>query len=134
MTQPLRINPVQPAGSQQSPASAPQKAVGGPSFSDTLNQVQSLKFSNHAQKRLESRNISLSDESVSRLTNAVEKAEKRGGQSSLVMVDDLAFIVNVRDRLVVTAMDTSKRGEGVFTQIDSVVFADPARPAIDKQG
>ena len=41
-------------------------------------------------------------------------------------MDDLAFIVNVKNRLVVTAMDTNKRGEGVFTQIDSVVFADPA--------
>jgi len=40
-------------------------------------------------------------------------------------MDDLAFIVNVKDRLVVTAMDThSKNGEGVFTQIDTVVFAD----------
>ena len=42
------------------------------------------------------------------------------------MVDDMAFIVNVRDRLVVTALDSKNRGEGVFTQIDSVVFADPS--------
>jgi hypothetical protein len=41
-------------------------------------------------------------------------------------MDDLAFIVNIKDRLVVTAMDTNNRGEGVFTKIDSVVFADPA--------
>jgi len=44
-----------------------------------------------------------------------------------VLMDDLAFIVNVRDRLVVTAVDLEKRGQGVFTQIDSVVIAEPGR-------
>jgi len=58
------------------------------------------------------------------LSDAVEKAEKRGGRESLVLVDDLAFIVNVQERLVVTAMDRNKGGDGVFTQIDSVVIAD----------
>jgi hypothetical protein len=43
-----------------------------------------------------------------------------------VLVDDMTFIVNVKQRLVVTALDANSRGEGVFTQIDSVVFADPS--------
>ena len=92
------------------------------SFADALSQTQSVRFSNHAQKRLEARNINLTDDGINRLSNAVDKAEKRGGKESLVMVDDMAFIVNVRDRLVVTALDSKNRGEGVFTQIDSVVF------------
>jgi flagellar operon protein len=96
------------------------------SFAETLAQTQNLRFSNHAQKRLEARNINLTDDGINRLSNAVDKAEKRGGKESLVMVDDMAFIVNVRDRLVVTALDSKNRGEGVFTQIDSVVFADPS--------
>jgi flagellar operon protein len=96
------------------------------SFAETLSQTQNLRFSNHAQKRLEARNINLTDDGMSRLSNAVDKAEKRGGKESLVMVDDMAFIVNVRDRMVVTALDSKNRGEGVFTQIDSVVFADPS--------
>lgn len=98
----------------------------GVSFAETLAQTQNLRFSNHAQKRLESRNINLTDDGINRLSNAIDKAEKRGGKESLVMVDDMAFIVNVRDRLVVTALDAKNRGEGVFTQIDSVVFADPS--------
>ncbi len=64
---------------------------------------------------------------MSRLAGAIDKAEKRGGKESLVLVDNLAFIVNVKERLVVTALDEQSRGEGVFTQIDSVVFADPAQ-------
>ena len=96
------------------------------SFAETLAKTQNLRFSNHAQKRLEARNINLTDDGINRLSNAIDKAEKRGGKESLVMVDDMAFIVNVRDRLVVTALDSKTRGEGVFTQIDSVVFADPS--------
>lgn len=112
------------------PASSSQGSriqnTGDTSFAETLAQTQNLTFSNHAQKRLESRNISLTDDGINRLANAVDKAEKRGGKESLVMVDDMAFIVNVKDRLVVTALDSKSRGEGVFTQIDSVVFAEPS--------
>jgi flagellar operon protein len=119
------------------PASA-ATPTSGPNFTETLQNVQNVKFSNHAQKRLQSREINLDSENVNRLSNAIDKAEKRGGKSSLVMVDDLAFIVNVQDRLVVTALDASQRGEGVFTQIDSVVFADPAtsspKSSIDIKG
>jgi flagellar operon protein len=109
------------------------RTAGGPSFADALAKAQhpesqGVRFSNHAQKRLETRHITLSDDGISRLASAVDKAEKRGGKESLVLVDDLAFIVNVKDRLVVTALDAQSRGEGVFTQIDSVVFADPAEP------
>ena len=109
------------------PASTANKPVQGPSFMETLEGVQGVRFSNHAIKRLQSREINLNSENVNRLSDAIDKAEKRGGRSSLVMVDDLAFIVNVHDRTVVTALDTNQRGEGVFTQIDSVVFADPAK-------
>jgi flagellar operon protein len=118
------------------------RTANGSSFADTLAQAGAepagVHFSNHAQKRLESRDIQLSEENVNRLSGAIDKAEKRGGKNSLVLVDDLAFIVNVRDRLVVTAMNAGQRGEGVFTQIDSVVFADPSaqavRSKIDQQG
>lgn len=112
------------------PASTVKSVQGGPSFMDTLESVQGVRFSNHAIKRIQSREISLDSENVNRLSDAIDKAEKRGGKSSLVMVDDLAFIVNVQDRMVVTALDTNQRGEGVFTQIDSVVFADPAKSNI----
>jgi flagellar operon protein len=119
MTGPLQVNR---AGGQNSPPSPAHQPNGpaGPSFADTLS---ALRFSNHAQKRMQSREISLTDEGLARLSTAVDKAEKRGGKESLVLMDELAFIVNIRERLVVTAIDASQRGEGVFTQIDSVVIA-----------
>ena len=140
MTDAFRIQPgqVNAVGGQSSKPASTSTAVQGPSFTETLQNVQNVKFSSHAQKRLQSRDITLNSDNVSRLSDAIDKAEKRGGKSSLVMVDDLAFIVNVQNRTVVTALDASQRDEGVFTQIDSVVFADPtagsAKSSIDIKG
>ena len=140
MTDPfhVQLGRVNGVGEQPAKAAGTVKPVQGPSFIETLENVQGVRFSNHALKRLQTREIDLSRENVSRLSDAIDKAEKRGGKSSLVMVDDLAFIVNVHNRTVVTALDTHQRGEGVFTQIDSVVFADPAvqsiKPSIDVKG
>jgi len=106
-------------------SSSPEE--GQINFAETLASVQQgVQFTNHAQKRLEKRNIALNDDGIARLAQAVDKAEKRGGKESLVLMDDIAFLVNVKERLVITAVDQDHRGEGVFTQIDSVVFADPS--------
>ena len=128
MVDPIRFNPAQPVKPVQG-QNGPKPETTAPtgnSFADTLAKVQNLRFSNHAQKRMEVRDINLSDDGIARLANAVEKADKRGGKESLVMMDNLAFIVNIKDRLVITALDPDNRGEGVFTKIDSVVFADPS--------
>jgi flagellar operon protein len=130
MSHPVEFNPRVKTDLPTDP-SGPRQTVRTPdsgiSFADQLSLAQGLKFSNHAQKRLQSREIRLSDDGLNRLADAVERAEKRGGRESLVLMDELAFIVNIPSRLVVTAMDASSRGEGVFTQIDSVVIADNKR-------
>jgi flagellar operon protein len=128
MTDPfhVQLGRVHGVGEQPAKPAGTVKPVQGPGFIETLEHVQGVRFSNHALKRLQTREINLNSENVSRLSDAIDKAEKRGGKSSLVMVDDLAFIVNIHNRTVVTALDANQRGEGVFTQIDSVVFADPA--------
>lgn len=128
MTEPVRLNPSQRVERTPTAGSAPASKIssGSPEFAEVLSKAQAnnLSFSNHAQKRIEKRDITLTDDSMARLINAVNKAENRGGKESLVLMDDVAFIVNVRDRKVVTALDVKQRGEGVFTQIDSVVLAD----------
>jgi flagellar operon protein len=121
--------PITPRGyaPRLTPSAAPRPESEGLTFAQALHEasgLQGLKFSNHARQRLQRREIVLSDEGLARLAQAVEKAERRGGRESLVLMDDLAFIVNVKERMVVTALDTRQRGEGVFTQIDSVVLAD----------
>ena len=86
-------------------------------------ELEKLKFSNHALKRLENRNISLSDADLGKIQDAVNKAQLKGAKDSLVMMKDTAFIVNIPNKTVVTAMPLNSSEENIFTNIDSVVFA-----------
>jgi len=86
-------------------------------------ELQQLKFSKHAQQRLESRNIELNETDKSKLESAVYKAEQKGANDSLVFLRDMAFIVSVKNRTVVTAIDKENLRENVFTNIDSAVVA-----------
>ena len=91
-------------------------------FKDLLdNEISKVKFSSHASKRLEDRNIILGSEEMARIENAVQKAELKGAKDSLVMMGNNAFIINVPNKTVVTAVPLGI-GEDVFTNIDSVVF------------
>ena len=86
-------------------------------------ELEKVKFSSHALKRLEERQIQLSDDEMFKINTAVEKAELKGSKDSLVMMNSTAFIVNIPNRTVVTAMPIGESNENVFTNIDSVVFA-----------
>ena len=93
----------------------------GLTFQDVLQQkaqhgVGSLKFSKHAMGRLADRNIELSDNQLERLESGTRKAEQKG------IRDSLAFIVNVPNQTVVTAMDSTQTDESIFTNINGAVI------------
>lgn len=81
-----------------------------------------LKFSRHAAERLASRNIDLTGEQKQRLEMAVSLADTKGIQESLVMLDDMAFIVNIPNHTVITAVNP-KEDAAVFTNIDGAVIS-----------
>ena len=96
----------------------------GDSFESIFQkELEKVKFSSHALKRLEERNIELSDDQMFKINTAVERAELKGSKDSLVMMDSTAFIVNIPNRTVITALPIAESKENVFTNIDSVVFA-----------
>ncbi|MCA1997586.1 MAG: hypothetical protein LDL56_10205, partial [Armatimonadetes bacterium] len=64
-----------------------------------------LKVSGHAQTRLQSREIQLGKEEWERVLNGVERAAQKGARESLVMLDDVALVVSIRNRTVITAVD-----------------------------
>lgn len=101
----------------------------GSSFRDILEaksgirtQGSELRFSKHAVSRLETRDISLDDKQVERLNKGVERADGKGIKDSLMIMDQLAFIVNVPSRTVITAMDQTETNENIFTNIDGAVI------------
>ncbi|MFN7262853.1 MAG: TIGR02530 family flagellar biosynthesis protein [Pseudobdellovibrionaceae bacterium] len=120
----------------------------GPSFEDTLNKIQSpqngmaqpglgiqpnsglnqvkpqadaVKFSNHAIERMQSRGISFNQNDIQKLNEAVSRASAKGSKDTLVLMNDSALIVSVKNKTVVTVMDKTALKENVFTNIDSTI-------------
>lgn len=107
------------------PATA--KTSEGRSFQEILADSQSkskgeVRFSKHAAGRLADRNIELTESQMNRLAEGAQKAGAKGIKESLVIVDQLAFIVNIPNSTVVTAMNRQDAAENVFTNIDGAVI------------
>ena len=104
--------------------------VSDAAFEDVLRQKQNeavmesseLKFSKHAANRLNDRNILLTDSQSVRLENGVKQASEKGITESLVLIDSLAFIVNIPNKTVVTALDQTETNSNIFTNIDGAVI------------
>ena len=97
------------------------------SFTEVLKSKQTeadteLKFSKHAASRLADRQIDLTEEQMRRLENGTKKASEKGIQESLVLIDQLAFIVSVKNNTVITAMDQKEANNNIFTNIDGAVI------------
>lgn len=103
--------------------SGPALPEGAKSFAEVLREQSGLKFSAHAQQRLDQRQISISPTELSRLSKAVSDAEAKGSKDTLVLLNNKAFIVSVANKTVVTALGGGEEVGKVFTNIDSTVVA-----------
>ncbi|MHB1419359.1 MAG: TIGR02530 family flagellar biosynthesis protein [Bacillota bacterium] len=120
LTRPI-LPPDQTGSSKQ-----PSRTRPSQSFVEVMRQqeveVPRLKFSQHAQQRIDARNISLGPKEMERLNQAVEKAAQKGARESLVLMDQMAFVVSVPNKTVITAVDGPSIKDNVFTNIDSAVI------------
>ena len=103
-----------------------EKTHSGESFDRVLKKeiekTQNITFSKHARIRMSERNITLTDSHLNRLDEAVKKAGQKGVKDTLVLMDEMAFIVSVRNSTVVTALTGGDIKGNVFTQIDGAVI------------
>ncbi len=93
-------------------------------FQQQLEQTQSrqVAFSKHALDRVEERGIEVTDTLLERLGESVERAEAKGATNILALDQSLAFIVNVPNNRVITALSEAEMKESIFTNIDGAVF------------
>lgn len=125
------LSPLPPSTPAATPSTAPASGAAGgiaPSFADQLRQSQAensggLQFSKHALERLERRGIGANTATVRRLERGVDMAAKKNARDAVVMVDNSAFVVSVKNRTVITAIDANQMRDHVFTNIDSAVVA-----------
>lgn len=109
--------------------------VSGPSFTDVLNRQMadsvlpkgasdtgSVTFSSHALQRLQKRSIVMDAAKMNRLNDAVDRLAQKGARESLIMMDDLALIVGIKHRTVITAMDSQSMKGNIITNIDSAII------------
>jgi flagellar operon protein len=104
------------------PGLAPAAAqLSGSSFAELLRN-QEVHLSHHAEERLQQRGIRLNNDQLAKISAAIDDAASKGAKDSLLLMNDLAFIVNVKNKTVVTAMDKHSFQNNVFTKIDSAVI------------
>jgi flagellar operon protein len=119
----LRITQA-PLAAGRAPGASGAKKPGDTGFAALLkSKSDELKFSAHAQSRVKSRNLSVTPQVMDKLNKAVSGAASKGAKDSLVLLNNMAFIVNIPNRTVVTAMDGESIRDNVFTNIDSTVIA-----------
>ncbi|MCL2874017.1 MAG: flagellar protein [Defluviitaleaceae bacterium] len=116
---------INPVADEHQLRNTPQASNPGVSFGDVLgNKIaenQPIIFSKHASLRLNSRNINLSGEQIARVENGLTQARQKGINDSLVVVDDIRLVVNVKSKTVITAMQ-SVTDNNIFTNIDGAVI------------
>ncbi len=117
--------PIQPRRTDYTQQNQERK-TGKSSFKDIftrkLKEQPEIKFSRHAQNRLVSRKIKVSEKELNRLKSGIEKAEDKGAKDSLIIVNGVAYVVSVENKTVITAIDNKNIKENVFTNIDSAVI------------
>jgi len=123
----LSIEQLQDKYLKPNKSGASQKATDGQTFHEILENSRArtqekVKFSKHAAGRLADRNIELTNSQIDRLQQAAEKAQLKGIKESLVIVDQLAFIVNIPNNTVVTALNNDESTDKIFTNIDGAVI------------
>lgn len=102
---------------------APPAAPPAVPFADVLVSNTGVQFSNHALQRLQRRGIAIDRQTLDRLGAGVDRAAGKGSRDAVVLVDQTAFVVSVRNKTVITAVDREHMRDHVFTNIDSAVIA-----------
>jgi flagellar operon protein len=114
----------------QPTATAVSQSPGAGSFADALSSAasnQAVTFSGHAQTRLASRQIALTQQDLGKLSNALTRAAAKGSRSSLVLMDSdqggrVGLVCSVPNRTVITAVDAQQLKDNIFTNIDSAML------------
>jgi flagellar operon protein len=88
-----------------------------------MGKAAGIKFSKHALERISARGLIFDQASIAKLDAAISAAQSKGANESLVLMDELALVVSVRNRTVITAMSSREPDHNVFTSIDSAVIA-----------
>lgn len=120
---PQPIRPMTPEPGRKAEKPTPEeKQLFQQLLQKKISGLEDLKFSRHARERIQNRQIELKEAHLARLKEAMAKAQIKGARESLILLDDLAFVVSIKNKTVITAVDSDSRRGNVFTNIDSAII------------
>lgn len=91
-------------------------------FKEVLNNMESgVKVSKHAEKRLLTRNVSLSEEQLKKVGQAMDDAKSKGIKDALIMLDGQALIASINNKTIVTAARQDDLESKIITNIDGAI-------------
>lgn len=115
---------------QQAVSGSRQQTVQNSGFQTALQQEltkssveeREVAFSKHAISRAEERGIEITPSLIDQLKGSMIRAQAKGAKNILAMDTEKAFIINVPNAKVITAITQEEMKESVFTNIDGAVF------------
>ncbi len=91
-------------------------------FSQELASERKISISKHAHERMFSRGIEINPARLNQIADAMDKAQNKNSRETLILADDAAYVVSIKNRTIVTVFDKNNLREGVVTSIDSAVI------------
>lgn len=88
----------------------------------TTGNLGEIEFSKHAKQRVQERGIEINSALLAQLSSSVQKAQEKGAKNILAFDAGRAFIINVPQNRVVTAISKDEMQDNVFTNIDGAVL------------
>ncbi len=118
-----RPHPADPKGTKIRAKEGTQKTESFDKvFESSVKEQEKVQFSAHAVERAQLRNISLDERQLARLDGGVEAVSDKGSREALVLIDNVAAVVSVDNKMVITIADTNTLKQNIFTNIDSAVI------------
>ena len=123
-----RVSGLQRRDAQQAPVQQQKGPAGGfgamfrQELAKSQQPAQSVEFSKHAISRAQERGIEVTPDLMDQLAGSVIRAQAKGATNILAMDAEKAFIINVPNAKVITAITQEEMKENIFTNIDGAVF------------
>ena len=94
-----------------------------PEFHSILKkQLDAITISKHAKQRIENRGIEIDLNTMDKLNSAMDKLSQKGSKDSLILLDQVAYIVNPQQKVIITCVDKDHMQENIFSGIDSAMI------------
>jgi flagellar operon protein len=108
------------------PTRTQQKQIKENTFKSLFDKElgSSLTISKHAKKRLEDRNIKITDAGWNKIGEKVKEAGLKGVKDSLVILRDVTLVVNAPNQTVITALGRNEAASQIFTNINGAIVID----------